>query len=205
YDDQVPSPPSLLKVRRQSVRLCDQPALFWSDWGKSSAREIGRIFERFLHFLGQAHRTGNPLGRLASGVLGLRHPRVIAALRQQLPGDSSHQTCRSQNCDVGLLAKRSLAFVEVSEVGRATDGNPSGLDEGPAKPFVAMWEQFALKGLTPAAAGGRTQAGVATKLLSRGEALDAINLGDDHGGQDRSHTGKAAHVLERRTLLKQAF
>ena len=53
YDDQVPSPPSLLKVRRQSVRLSDQPALFWSDWGKSSAREIGRIFERFLHFLGK--------------------------------------------------------------------------------------------------------------------------------------------------------
>ena len=124
YDDQVPSPPSLLKVRRQSVRLSDQPALFWSDWGKSSAREIGRIFERFLHFLGQAHRTGNPLGRLASEVLGLSNARVIAALRQQLPGDSSHQTCRSQNCDVGLLAKRSLAFVEVPEVGRATDGNP---------------------------------------------------------------------------------
>src|SRR6478736_3317470 len=139
YDDQVPSPPSLLKVRRQSVRLSDQPALFWSDWGKSSARKIGRIFERFLHFLGQAHRTGNPLGRLASEVLGLSNARVIAALRQQLPGDSSHQTCRSQNCEVGLLAKRPLAFVEVSEVGRATDGNPSGLDEGPAKPFVAMW------------------------------------------------------------------
>ena len=138
YDDQVPSPPSLLKVRRQSVRLSDQPALFWSDWGKSSAREIGRIFERFLHFLGQAHRTGNPLGRLASEVLGLSNARVIAALRQQLPGDSSHQTCRSQNCEVGLLAKRPLAFVEVSEVGRATDGNPSGLDEGPAEPFVAM-------------------------------------------------------------------
>ena len=48
YDDQVPSPPSLLKVRRQSVRLSDQPALFWSDWGKSSAREIGRIFERLI-------------------------------------------------------------------------------------------------------------------------------------------------------------
>ena len=36
YDDQVPSPPSLLKVRRQSVRLSDQPVLFWSGWGKSS-------------------------------------------------------------------------------------------------------------------------------------------------------------------------
>ena len=70
YDDQVPSPPSLLKVRRQSVRLSDQPVLFWSGWGKSSSREIGPIFERFLHFLGHAYRyRGNPLGRLASEVL----------------------------------------------------------------------------------------------------------------------------------------
>jgi hypothetical protein len=53
--------------------------------------------------------------------------------------------------------------------------------------------------------GGRTQAGIATKLLSRGKALDAVDLADDHGGQDRSHTGQAAHMLERRTLLKQAF
>ena len=29
----------------------------------------------------------------------------------------------------------------------------------------------------------------ATKLLSRGEALDAVDLADDHGGQDWSHTG----------------
>jgi hypothetical protein len=79
YDDQVPSPPSLLKVRRQSVRLSDQPVLFWSDWGKSSSREIGRIFERFLHFLGQADRAGNPLGRLASEVLGLSNARVTPA------------------------------------------------------------------------------------------------------------------------------
>ena len=140
YDDQVPSPPSLLKVRRQSVRLSDQPVLFWSGWGKSSSRKIGRIFERFLHFLGQAHRAGNPLGRLASEVLGLSNARVTPALGQELPGDSSHQTRGGQDCDVGLLAKRSLAFVEVPEVGRATDGNPSGLDEGPAKPFVAMGE-----------------------------------------------------------------
>src|SRR4029077_11788589 len=118
---------------------------------------------------------------------------------------SSHQTCRSQNCDVGLLAKRSLAFVEVPEVGRATDGNPGGLDEGPAKPLVAMWQQFALEGLTPAAAGGRTQTGVAAELLSRGEALDAVDLGDDHGGQDWSHTGQAAHVLECGSFLEQAF
>jgi hypothetical protein len=34
YDDQVPSPPSLLKVRHQSVRLSDQPVLFWRGWGK---------------------------------------------------------------------------------------------------------------------------------------------------------------------------
>ena len=62
-----------------------------------------------------------------------------------------------------------------------------------------------MKSLTPTAAGGRTQAGVATELLSRGEALDAVDLGDDHGGQDWSHTGQAAHMLKRRTLLKQAF
>ena len=92
YDDQVPSPPSLLKVRRQSVRLSDQPVLFWSGWGKSSSRKIGRIFERFLHFLGQAHRAGNPLGRLASEVLGLSNARVIAALRQQMPSDLSSKT-----------------------------------------------------------------------------------------------------------------
>ena len=66
-------------------------------------------------------------------------------------------------------------------------------------------DEKALEGLTSAAAGGRTQTGVAAELLSRGEALDAVDLGDDHSGQDRSHTGKAAHVLERRTLLKQAF
>ena len=34
YDDQVPSPPSLLEVRHQSVRLIDQPVLFWRGWGK---------------------------------------------------------------------------------------------------------------------------------------------------------------------------
>jgi hypothetical protein len=39
YDDQVPSSPSLLKVRHQSVRLSDQPVLFWSGWGKSSSRK----------------------------------------------------------------------------------------------------------------------------------------------------------------------
>ena len=98
---------------------------------RSSSRQIGRIFERFLHFLGHAHRyRGNPLGRLASEVLGLNKARVGPALRQELPGDSSHQTRGSQDCDVGLLAKGSLAFVEVPEVGRATNGNPSGLDEG---------------------------------------------------------------------------
>ena len=64
--------------------------------------------------------------------------RVSPALRQELPGDSSHQTRRRQDGEAGLLAKGSLAFVEVPEVGRATDGNPSGLDEGPAEPFVAM-------------------------------------------------------------------
>jgi hypothetical protein len=42
-------------------------------------REIGRIFERFLHFLGQACRVGNPLGRLASEVLGLNNARVTPA------------------------------------------------------------------------------------------------------------------------------
>src|SRR5258707_8125149 len=87
YDDQVPSPPSLLKVRRQSVRLSDQPVLFWSGWGKSSSRKIGRIFERFLHFLGQADRAGNPLGRLASEVLGLSNARALP----------SHPPCRSSN------------------------------------------------------------------------------------------------------------
>jgi hypothetical protein len=125
-------------VRHQSLRLRDQPALFWSGWGKSSSREIGRIFERFVHFLGQASRAGNPLGRLASEVLGLKNARVSPALRQELPGDSSHQTRGGQDGEAGLLAKRSLAFVEVPEVGRATDGHPSGLDEGPAEPFVAM-------------------------------------------------------------------
>ena len=54
---------------------------------------MGRIFERFLHFLGHAHRyRGNPLGRLASEVLGLNKARVSPALRQELPGDSSHKT-----------------------------------------------------------------------------------------------------------------
>jgi hypothetical protein len=116
-DNQVPSPPSLLKVRHQSFRLCDQPVLFWSDWGKSSSREIGRIFEQFLHFLGQAYRAGDPLGRLASeAVLGLSKARVSPALGQELPGDSSHQARGGQDCDVGPLTKRSLVFVEVPEV-----------------------------------------------------------------------------------------
>jgi hypothetical protein len=107
--------------------------------GKSSSREIGGIFERFLHFLGHAHRyRGNPLGRLASEVLGLNKARVRPALRQELPGDSSHQARRGQDGEAGLLAKGSLAFVEVPEVGRATDDNPGRLDEGPAEPFVAM-------------------------------------------------------------------
>jgi hypothetical protein len=100
---------------------------------------LGKVFFWFLHFLGHAHRyRGNPLGRLASEVLGLNKARVSPALRQGLPGDSSHQTRRGQDCEAGLLAKGSLAFVEVPEVGRATNGNPSGLDEGPTEPFVAM-------------------------------------------------------------------
>ena len=101
---------------------------------------LGKVFfERFLHFLGQAYRyRGDPLGRLAAEVLGLSNARVSPALRQELPGDSSHQTRGGQDGDVGLLAKGSLAFVEVPEGGRATNGNPSGLDEGPAEPFVAM-------------------------------------------------------------------
>jgi hypothetical protein len=64
--------------------------------------------------------------------------RVSPALRQELPGDSSHKTRRGQDGEARLLAKRSLAFVEVPEGGRATDGHPSGLYEGPAEPFVAM-------------------------------------------------------------------
>ena len=74
YDDQVPSPPSLLKVRRQS--LATNQYYFGAAGESLPPREIGRMFER---------------------------------------------------------------FPAVPEVGRATDGNPSGLDEGPAKPFVAMW------------------------------------------------------------------
>ena len=38
YDYQVPSSPSSLKMRHLSVRLSDQPVLFWSDWGKSSSK-----------------------------------------------------------------------------------------------------------------------------------------------------------------------
>jgi hypothetical protein len=125
-------------MRHQSVRLRDQPVLFWSDWGKSSSREIGRIFDRFEHFLGRAYRYGgNALGRLASEVSGLKTARVSPALGQELPGDSSHQTRGGQDGEAGLLAKGSLAFVEVPEVGRATDGNPGGLDEDPTEPFVA--------------------------------------------------------------------
>jgi hypothetical protein len=107
--------------------------------GKASSREIGGIFKRFLHFLGHAHHCrGIPLGRLASEVLGLNKARVRSALRQELPGDSSHQTGRGEDGNVGSFAKGSLVFVKVPEVGRATNGNPGGLDEGPAEPFVAM-------------------------------------------------------------------
>jgi hypothetical protein len=70
-----------------------------------------------VHFLGQASRAGDPLGRLASEVLDLNKARVSPALRQELPGDSSHQTRRSQDGEAGLLAKPSLAFAEVPEVG----------------------------------------------------------------------------------------
>jgi hypothetical protein len=59
-----------------------------------------------VHFLGQAYSAGNPLGRLASEVLGLNNAGVTPALLQELPGDSSHQTRGGQDCDVGLLAKR---------------------------------------------------------------------------------------------------
>jgi hypothetical protein len=41
-----------------------------------------------------------------------------------------NQARGGQDGDVGLLANGSLAFVEVPEVGRATDGNPGSLDEG---------------------------------------------------------------------------
>src|SRR5262245_5787956 len=95
--------------------------------GKSSSRKIERIFEGFLPFLGQASRAGDPLGRLASEVLDLKKVRVVAALGQELPGDSSHQTRGGQDGDVGPLTKRSLVFVEVPEVSRTADGNPSRL------------------------------------------------------------------------------
>ena len=68
------------------------------------------------------------MGRLASEVLGLNKARVSPLLGQELPGDSSHQTRRGQDGGVGLL-ERSFAFVEVSEVGRATDGDPGGLGD----------------------------------------------------------------------------
>ena len=44
-------PPSIMIIRSPalSVWLREQPVLFC--WGKSSSGEIGRIFERFLHFL----------------------------------------------------------------------------------------------------------------------------------------------------------
>jgi hypothetical protein len=70
--------------------------------------------------------------------LGLNNARARPALRQKLPGDSSHQTRGGQNGDIGLLANGSLAFVEVPEVGQATDRNPSGLDEGPAALIFSM-------------------------------------------------------------------
>ena len=91
-----------------------------------------------MHFSGQASRAGDPLGRLASEYWVLGKARVSLALRQELPGDSSHKRRRRQDGEAGLLAKRSLAFVEVPEVGRATDGDPGRLDEGPPEPFVAM-------------------------------------------------------------------
>ena len=126
-------------MRHQSLRLRDQPVLFWSDWGKLLRGKSEAIFKRFLHFLGHAHHCrGIPLGRLASEVLGLNKARVRPALRQELPGDSSHQSGRGEDGNVGSLAKGSLVFVKVPEVGRATNGNPGGLDEGPAEPFVAM-------------------------------------------------------------------
>ena len=75
-----PSPQTLKHML--SVWLRDQPVLFC--WGKSSLGEIGRIFERFLHFLGQALHPGNPLSRLASEVLVLNDARISPALRQEL-------------------------------------------------------------------------------------------------------------------------
>ena len=53
--------------------------------------------------------------------------------------------------------------------------------------------------------GNRTAARILVKNPETG-CNAAFQAGsDDHGSQDRSHTGKAAHMLERRTLLKQAF
>ena len=102
YDDQVPSPPSLLKCVVKAFGLATNQHYFGAT-GESLLR--GKSEGSLSDFCTSwpSSRTGNPLGRLASEVLGLSNARVIAALRQQLPGDSSHQTCRSQNCDVGLF------------------------------------------------------------------------------------------------------
>jgi hypothetical protein len=95
-----------LKVRHLSVWLATNQYYFGAAGEVFFEGNRKGIFERFVHFLGQAYSAGNPLGRLASEVLGLNNAGVTPALLQELPGDSSHQTRGGQDCDVGLLAKR---------------------------------------------------------------------------------------------------
>jgi hypothetical protein len=51
-----------------------------------------------------------------------------------------------------------------------------------------MSQEFALKSRAHSW-DGWTQAGAATKLLSQTGSLYVVDFGDDHGGQDRFHTG----------------
>src|SRR6476660_3063605 len=63
--------PALIKGA-SSKRSASRPtSIILERLGKVFFGGIGRIFERFLHFLGQALHPGNPLSRLASEVLVL--------------------------------------------------------------------------------------------------------------------------------------
>ena len=104
--------PALHPIKRCVIKafgLATNQHYFGAARESLSSRKIGRIFERFLPFLGQAHRRDNPLGRLASEeVLGLNKARVSPALRQELPGDSSHQTRGGQDGEAGFLPSARL-------------------------------------------------------------------------------------------------
>ncbi len=80
--------------------------------------------------------TGEPLRAPPVWSLGFwgggRLSNKSAFLGYELPVDAGHAPGGGKDGRVGFFTQRAFMFVVVAEVGRASDGNPSGFDKSPA-------------------------------------------------------------------------